>query len=609
MIHRREFLSLGAAACAASMSGPWRALGDTDAGAATPDVVWRRNEGSGLFDRVACRGKSLIHDGADGVMDGFCAVLDGKPGAELVLGVETPEASQGPIRAKLAHRLHRLRGGGPEDLLEATLTLTNTSDRPCDVLAGFLSGVRPCAEAADQQVYVPFSARGINQPVPKGQRSPHDCHQGVGGGFLAHYLEPEASDPRGASARPILLVPVVDVFAAGGPCRVALLGNSVEAVYFEALQGRSGGAWRMGRRVELAPGQTKTLRAHLLIHSGEADEAWAVFHRVGHREPFGLVDWAERIRVHYYDFLSAAAPDGPRGGGYDADLAHFGEFHVGMATQHGYYFALGDYLHPARREWKAMPTDPKGPVPMSLAKMRERIAATRRAGVHPTVYLHFNLFDEGTPLYEKLKDAIEVGPDGQPKPFGWQGPDCIGKTWKMSVAAPAWREHLLQQAQWVMELLGPDGIVLDETFTAWGFDHHPDRAGPLSSHGIELMRKLRELVHSFGPDKALLASDCSMANFALWGDGEGGDHAYDRLLGLPLYRQRPVRYTAVLGRKPWRPCAWCFQSQWDAQMDLARACGAGVGVSNGWNEYTGLSRLPPEVREKMIRDIESLLPG
>ncbi len=35
--------------------------------------------------------------------------------------------------------------------------------------------------------------------------------------------------------------------------------------------------------------------------------------------------------------------------------------------------------------------------------------------------------------------------------------------------------------------------------------------------------------------------------------------------------------------------------------------GAGVGVSNGWIQFTGLTRLPEKVRQQMIRDIESLL--
>ncbi|MBN2024339.1 MAG: hypothetical protein JW809_16270 [Pirellulales bacterium] len=611
MMNRREFLVLGGAACAGSMAIGGRGLGASLLAATGDEIAWHRAAGSRLFDQVACKGRPLARDKAAGLMSGFCAPLaEGKPGADVLVGGDRVEAARGPVRMTLAHRLHHSRDAGPEDLLEVTLTLTNASAQSRDVLAGFLCGACPCASATDQQVYVPFSCRGISKPVPQGEHSPHDCRQPVGAeGFLVHYLEAQASDPRGEAKRPLLLAPVVDVFAEGGPCRIALIGSSVEPVYFEALQGPSSGAWRMARQVRIEPGGTQTLRAFLLIHSGEADEAWAAFHRFGHEEAFGLVDWAGRIRVHYYDFLSAAEPDGPRGGGYDADLAHFAEFHVGMATQHGYYFALGDYLRPDRKEWQAMPTDPKGPATMSLAKLRERIKATRAAGARAMVYLHFNLFDEGTPLYEKLKDAIEVDAEGNPVPFGWQGPDCIGKTWKMSVAAPAWREHLVQQAQWVMELLEPDGIVLDETFAGWGYDYHPDRRGPTARHGIELMRKLREVVHAFGSDKALFASDCSMANYVLWADGEGGDHAYDRLLGLPLYRQRPVRYLAALGAKPWRPCAWCFQEQWPAQMDLARAIGAGVGVSNGWNEYTGLTRLPADVKRRMIRDIESLLKG
>jgi len=40
------------------------------------------------------------------------------------------------------------------------------------------------------------------------------------------------------------------------------------------------------------------------------------------------------------------------------------------------------------------------------------------------------------------------------------------------------------------------------------------------------------------------------------------------------------------------PCAWHFQAMWETQMKLARQVGAGVGVSNGWEEYTGLTRLP-----------------
>jgi hypothetical protein len=278
-----------------------------------------------------------------------------------------------------------------------------------------------------------------------------------------------------------------------------------------------------------------------------------------------------------------------------------------MATQHGYYPSYGDYVHPDRRHWQAMVSDPAGAASMSLDKMKARVEATRRAGAHPAIYLHMSLFDEASPLFGRLKDSIVLDAAGQPMDFGWNGPDVVKRAWKMSVASPAWRDHLLQQARWIMELFDPDAIVVDETFAALGYDHHPGRAGPLAPHGIALMRKMRELLRSFGSRKALLTSDCSMSNMVMWADGEAGDHAYASLLGHPLYRQSPVRCLAALGGKPWRPCAWNFQKFWPQQVELARAVGAGVGVSNGWSEFTGLARLPAAVRQRMIRDIESLL--
>jgi hypothetical protein len=548
----------------------------------------------------------MIHGDGAGIFNGFCRLLrDGTPGADVLLSAEKPKDGCGPVRLSLAHHLHRSKGGGEEDLLEATLELKNTSGRTLELLSGFLTGARPCRYTAEQQIYIPIYAREMG-----GNPATYDCRQAIGfDGYLAHYLEPEASDPRKLRTRARLLAPVVDILADNGPCRVALFGSSLEPVFFQALEGPGAAAWRMGRCVKLKPGEAQTLRAYLLLHDGAADTAWAAFHRFGHKEDFPGIEWTHEFRVHYYDFLSAARAGGPRGDGYDADLKHFNEFHVGMATQHGYYLSYGDFIHPDRKEWQAMPTDPQGPVTMSIEKIRARVEATRRAGVHPMIYMHFSILDEGSPLFEAMRDSIQVNAEGKPTAFGWKGPDVIKQAWRMSVASPAWREHLVRQAGWIMELLDPDGIVLDETFIGWGYDHHPDRRGPLSPGGIELMRKLRATVRAFGPEKALFASDCSMGNFCLWGDGESGDHCYDRLLGNPIYRQEPVRYMAALGDKAWQPCAWLFKTFWPAQMDLARKVGAGVSVTNGWGDNLGLTRLPGKIKGQMIRDIESLSKG
>jgi hypothetical protein len=610
-VRRRDFLAVGGAGLLVAIAPARRQLGAATAGPFREGLAWQRHGQSGLFEQVTANGQPLARGKQAGLLDGFCRP-SGKAagGADSVVTAATPAGQCGPVRLGLTHRLLASDGGQKLDLLEASLTVRNSSDRAETIEVGFRSAARPCNRAADQQIYVPLSiGRSLASRFEElgGPQWRLDCRQPVGAdGFLGHYLEPLASDPRHTATVAMLLAPVVDIFHPQQPWRVALFGTSLEPTYFQAVVGDGTGLWQMGRTLRLDPHQERTIRGYLHVHRGDAAEAWTAFHRFGHHEDFPAVDWLRRTRVHYFDFLSAADPNGRRGDGYDADLKRFGDFHVGLATQHGYYPAIGDYLHPDRKRWQAMLSDPRGAATMSLEKMKARVQATRGAGAHPAVYLHMCLFDEGTPLYDRLKDSIVVGPSGKPMNFEWQGPDTVKRTWKMSVASAAWRDHLLKQAQWIMELFDPDAIVMDETFAALGYDHHPQRRGPLSSGGIELVRKMRALVRSFGPNKAFLVSDCSISNMGLWADGEAADHAYDAFLGNPLYRQSPVRHLAVLGDKPWRPCAWNFQKFWPQQIELARAVGAGVGVSNGWLEFTGLTRLPEAVRQQMIHDIESL---
>jgi len=268
----------------------------------------------------------------------FLPAVRGRPGrSELALGCENPEGQCGPIQVSLAHELRRSAGDATEDLLEATLTLRNTSDRSCEALAGFLTGARPGSASADAQVDVPLSAAGLGDREDDKRRRLKDCRQAVGAeGFRCHYLEPAASDPGTSTTRAALLAPVVDILAEAGPCRVALFGSSTEPVFFEARQGPSSRAWRMGRRVRLEPGRCQAVKMFLLLHPGEAPQAWKAFHRFGHREDFPAVPWLRQVRAHYLIFSPPRRP-GPSRDGYDLDLKQFKEFHVGLATQHGYY--------------------------------------------------------------------------------------------------------------------------------------------------------------------------------------------------------------------------------------------------------------------------------
>lgn len=154
------------------------------------------------------------------------------------------------------------------------------------------------------------------------------------------------------------------------------------------------------------------------------------------------IDWIRDFKVHYYDFLSAVdGRDGRRGGGFDAAVPLFREFHVGMATQHGYYPCMGDHIHPDRKSWLAMTGGKGGPVEMSIDRIKERIKATRATGAKAAIYMHQTALDDSSKeFYPDLEVARQIGADGMPVKVPWNGPDVKGGLWWMSMAAPEWRK-------------------------------------------------------------------------------------------------------------------------------------------------------------------------
>jgi hypothetical protein len=592
-MHRRDFLKRMTLVGSAAAFPRLTSASAFPAGGSK--IAWQRDSQTRLFTGVSADGTPLVARAEPGLFVASCRLAG-------------ESAAGGLLPVTVEHRLHDSGEGHGEDVLEATLTVRNTSDRPRSVALEFATCAQPSLRVDEQRVYVPLSAAGLFGDARFAalgvKQFLKDCQQAIGrNDFQCHYLEPMASDPGQRETRALLLAPVVDIRHPLAPWRVAMCTPSDQPMRFS----HHGGVWRASRQVTIPAGGSFAQRCWLMIHSGDASVAWRAFHRFAHREEFPPIGWIREMKVHYYDFLSSAQGErGRRGDGYEADLPHFRTFHVGLATQHGYYPTIGDFIHPDRKTWQAMRGDKQGATEMSLDKMRSRIEATRAAGAKAAVYMHAALLDDASLCFAKLRDCVQVDSQGQRMNFGWTGPDTAGKTWRASLAAPQWREHLLQQAGWIMDILRPDAIVVDETFAGLGYDHHADRAGATSPGAIEFYRRLRALVRSFGGDKAFFTSDCSMSPFVIWADGECGDHAYPGLLGHPLYSQEPVRYLAALGDKPWRPCAWDFQNMWQPQVKLARQVGAGVGVSNGWIQYTGLTRLPQAVRRRMIADIESL---
>lgn len=83
----------------------------------------------------------------------FCVLGRDESGRRLALEGQMPTGQLGPIRAELSHRLHQSGDQHGQDLLEARLQLTNTSDKPQDVCSGFVSYAQPGDNPAAQRAY------------------------------------------------------------------------------------------------------------------------------------------------------------------------------------------------------------------------------------------------------------------------------------------------------------------------------------------------------------------------------------------------------------------------------------------------------------------------
>ena len=579
-----------------------------------PKIRWAKNGENKLFSQVICEEEPFVRNSASTVLDATCSLVDqGKSYLEIKLkpGNESIKGEQ--IEARLTHQLHKTPFGQGEDLLEATLAVRNPGNAVKHVDISFVTGAQSSDQYDNLQIYIPISAAGLFKDDRHASIGSldffTDCNHKVGReSFECNYLEPMAANPSKRKTKALLLAPVVDTYYPQTTWRVSMFTEAEYPCEFKSTpDNQNNPQWSAGRQITLNPGEEKTVRCFLLIHQGDTSVAWNTFQAFGYKDSAKVPDWLRKVKVHYYDFLSSAnGEQGHRGDGYESDLQYFKEYHVGMATQHGYYPSIGDFIQPSRKKWLAMQGDKHGAAEMSIDKMKARIEATRKVGTHPAVYMHTLCFDDASPLFSKLKDSILVNTDGQPIKYPWSNSDTAGQNWFMSFAAKDWRDHLLKQTEYIMEILNPDAIVFDETFLCLGYDEHPDRKGPLSAHSIPFMKEMRELIHSFGKDKALLTSDCSMASMVMWADGEAGDHSYPNLLGNPLYRKEPIRYQAPLGKKPWIPCSWHFIQMWEPQMDLARKSGTGVGVANGYIEFNGLKNLPSTIAGKIKNDIQSL---
>lgn len=572
-------------------------------------IQWHKPADTRLHRGVSMAGKALPIFGTRGL---FNASIwrENDPHTPIGLSPERSACSACDLEVRLEHAEPVSAQSG--SILKASLSITNVSAEPLALVAEYYTGLRPAPALSLEKLYFPLTALGtlphpalaqlgVNHQVESLRNGPAPAER-----IAAHYLEPLGSEPGTLTTQVPLLIPLITQLNPQAPAAISLFA-SPEMPWAFIREGNEQGefAWRIQTRVHLLAQESRTLEAFLSVHPPTPESAWPLFHQFCSPPGPETPAWLRKTKVHYFDFLSAASPGDARGDGFIADAAHFPLFHVGMATQHGYYPHWGDYIHPDRKTWHAMPGDIHGGSTLSLDDLRDRIALSRKQGARAAIYTHLVGFDDASPLWERLKTAGRIEADGSSPPFCWKGPDVAGTSRFMSIANPLWRNHLLQQARWIFELLDPDAIVVDESFGGIGYDYATGSPELSSPSAILFFRELRKIARSFGPDKAILTADCALSSFVLWADGEAGDHGYAQLLGHSEYRREPVRYLAALGNKPWLPCAWLWQQFWDEQRDLAKKTGSGIGVANGWLDFAGLAGLPDEARNGYRSDIEA----
>ena len=397
---RRDFVFQSGLAAAALTPGIWsgnRLLAMSESPLCGWKIQWRQDTATKLYLAATCDERPLAVADESGLLVAFCRLASETPGQSTWLDAKRPGGEHGPLRIELRHELRNSGSNNGRDLLEAVLTLENRSAKPQTVIVGCATSIQPTPDWSKQNLHLPLAASIGFDVMGEIASAPHKEAQWRLGSkdFVAHYLEPQASDPAVRKPLARLLVPLVDVYHPGVKHRVSLMAGPDRARRFATHKDPNGcRGWTAQTVFTLAPGQKLEDRCYLLIHGGDADKAWDVFHRVAHRDAWPAIDWLAAVKAHYYDFLSASDPEGHRGDGYDAAVPHFREFRVGLATQHGYYPGYGDYIHPDRPRWLAMQNDKHGPVEMSFDKIRGRIEATRQTGAKAAIYMHLVGLDD-----------------------------------------------------------------------------------------------------------------------------------------------------------------------------------------------------------------------
>jgi hypothetical protein len=348
------------------------------------------------------------------------------------------------------------------------------------------------------------------------------------------------------------------------------------------------------------PVRTERRTLTLEFHRKGADGTLRAFYRtIPEIEPGPA--WIQGIHLVYYDYLSE------KGEGWFKDLQaladriplqHRGNVAVCL---HGWYDYFQQYAYDHQRgsllqEWTAFPGTHK--VPMSLATMHKRLRFAKNLGFRVLLYFADGTnSDSGSPHFRPeylLKDQA-----GKTFP-GWKGPDSLGDPQMMDPSVLGlrdWYRGYLKAllAEYATDV---DGFVWDETFyIPVDFISH-SQAGPAYADRamMSLVAEQTQMVqaaHDRNPNLVLLAADNGSTSYALVAHGTYQDSgAREKHWGQSML----ANYRNSLWSCNWYPITGDINNQIAAEK-----YGLPQGLSNGWEDNCGPSRMPPELLDTVLR--------
>ncbi|MEI8371699.1 MAG: hypothetical protein WCJ35_02575 [Planctomycetota bacterium] len=338
----------------------------------------------------------------------------------------------------------------------------------------------------------------------------------------------------------------------------------------------------------------------LEFHRNGADGTCRAFYRtIPEIEPGA--PWTQGIHLVYYDYLSQ------KGEGWFKDLKVLADRippqHRGRVALclHGWYDYFQQYAFDHKtgkllNEWTAFPGTHK--VPMRLAEMHRRLKFAKDLGFRVLLYFSDGTnSDSGAPAF--CKEYVLKGKNGKTFP-GWKGPDSLGQPLMMDPSVPGLRDWYRGYLKALLDeyCKEVDGFVWDETFyIKTNFISYPANQPSYTDRAMmSLVSELTQMMQNYrkdNPDLVFLASDIGQTSYALVANGTWQDSAMEeRAWGPSMF----ANYRNCLWSCNWSPLRHAKENQIAAEK-----YGLPQGLSNGWEDNCGPSRMPPELLDTVLK--------